>query len=682
MTNPTHSRTASGGWHSPITPALLTAATRSLSETSLAHGTVYWLESRPEEKGRTTVMRLDPDTGEAQSLLPAPCSARSRVNEYGGGSYCIVDDNLFFVEQSDQRIYRLPLGNQETPNPQPLTPADNRRYGGLVADPTHRRILAICEDHRNPEREAVTILVAIAADGGDIREPRTLASGADFYACPAPSPDGRQLAWLCWNHPDMPWDAAECWLADLDAGGHPQNPRCIAGGHISGEKAESTAQPRWSPGNELVLVSDRSNWWNLYRYQPDSAKPLRPLMAMDAEFAGPQWVFGQSSYCFLDAYQLLCSYTREGRWYLARLDLDSGTLESLAPELSELGYLQAASGRAVLIGANPSSFDNLYCYDPGQGLQALTPAAPLPVDPGYLSSPWAISFPLSSPSTGPDEGAGQGYGFYYPPTNPQYQLAEDEAPPLLVFCHGGPTSATRSSLNLKIQYWTSRGFAVADVNYGGSTGYGRRYRDRLKGGWGQVDVADVIDCVDWLTQNNLADPERLAIRGSSAGGYTVLAALTFRKHFRAGTSLYGIGNLETLAQDTHKFESRYMDQLVGPYPQARDIYQQRSPINHVAQLNCPVLFLQGMEDKVVPPNQAQAMVKALTKKSIPVACIYFDDEGHGFRQADNIQRAQEAELYFYSRVFGFELPEPVTPVDIDNSQHLQPHLQQHSKHKS
>ncbi|MCV6604291.1 MAG: prolyl oligopeptidase family serine peptidase, partial [Porticoccaceae bacterium] len=500
--------------------------------------------------------------------------------------------------------------------------------------------------------EPVNTLVSLPLDGS--RQLTTIASGADFYSNPRISPDGTQISWLCWHHPQMPWDGTELWLAEYD-GGMPRLSRKVTGG-----PGESIFQPQWSPDGQLYFVSDRSNWWNIYRLGSDGNG--QPVCPMEAEFATPQWVFGMSTYGFLNAETIACCYTKDSCWQLATIDLNSGTLQKYASDYSDICALHVADGRAFFIAASPFSAPQLAQFSDNT-ISPLYGDNPLPFDRGYLSAPQAINYPSFSNEGTSDSDV---QAIYYPPANKDFQAPKNELPPLMVMCHGGPTAASGTSLNMKAQFWASRGFAVLDVNYHGSTGFGRRYRDTLKGNWGLCDVDDVVVGANYLAAKQLADPNRMAIRGGSAGGYTVLAALTFHDTFKAGASLYGIGDLEMLAGDTHKFEARYMDSLVGPYPQAKAAYRERSPIHHIEQLDSPVIFLQGLDDKVVPPNQAEAMIAALNRKKVANAYVPFMGEGHGFRKAENIIRAYQAELYFYSRIFRFDLAEPVEPVHINN----------------
>lgn len=638
-----------GSWSSPVSGDLLTAAAVRLSEPRIDGDAIYWLESRPREKGRNALVRRDAG-GSIRDILPAPLNCRSRVHEYGGGSYCVAADIVYFVLFDDQRIYKLDTRRQP-PLPQPLTPAGPHRYADLCLDRRRQRLICVREDHSRPDSEPLNTLVAVPLDGAGA--PQILVQGRDFFAGPRLSPDGGQLSWLCWDHPDMPWDSAECRLASLDAAGLPVDER-----HIAGGAGESVFQPQWSPQGQLYLVSDRSNWWNIYRYHPaaEKAQQLQPLAPLAAEFATPQWTFGMSTYGFLHAGEIICCYTRNGSWQLATVDLQSGRLTDLETGLSSISAINCGDGcgQAVLLGAAKTMGEAVWRWRPGHGIDRIAGGA-MQLDTADTAVPEAVCF---------NAGSGRAHGFYYAPKNARYRGPRGDKPPLLVLCHGGPTGATEPVLNLKIQYWTSRGFAVLDVNYRGSTGFGRDYRRQLCGRWGIADVEDVCAGAEYLVQRGLADPAKLAIKGSSAGGYTVLAALAFADTFAAGASLYGIGDLETLVRDTHKFEARYLDKLVGPYPAAKAVYRARSPLHHADQLNCPVIFFQGLEDKVVPPNQAEAMVAALRQKGVPVSYVTFADEGHGLRQAASVKSALQSELSFYAQLFGFEAAGIDKPVPI------------------
>jgi len=634
-----------GSWTSPLSAERAVAAGIGLSDVSFDGEAVLWQESRPAEKGRNVVMRRSAD-GRLQELNPAPWNARTRVHEYGGRAYLMEHGVLFFSHFADQRLVRVDPGQA----PRPITPeATALRYADLCADARRGLLWAVREDHR-AAGEARNCLVALHADG-DEQGGRIVAEGRDFYAAPRLSPDGTQLAWLSWNHPDMPWDGCELWLAEVDAAGHLQGPRRLAG-----SRSEAVQQPQWSPNGRLHFVSDRSGWWNLYRW---GASGIEALCPMAAEFGQPFWNFGLCTYAFASARQLVCCIVRNAVSRLAVLDTASLQLREIDTPFSSFGNIAAADGRVLFTGASPLQPASvvLLQLDSG-GLELLRRGSTLDVDLDFSSVAQAIEFPTADGVTA--------HAFYYPPHNRDYAAPAGEKPPLLVMGHGGPTSMAVDAYRPGVQYWTSRGIAVLDVNYGGSSGFGRAYRQRLDGQWGVVDVLDCIHGARFLVQHGKVDGRRLIIRGGSAGGYTALCALAFHDSFACGASLYGIGDLQTLAEDTHKFEARYLDRLVGPWPEARDTYIARSPIHHLDGLKCPLILLQGAEDQVVPPEQSRRMHAALKARGVPVAYLEFEGEQHGFRDAKNIVRALQAEAYFYARVFGFTLADAVEPVLIDN----------------
>lgn len=646
-----------GSWPSPITSNLLTQQSVRLGEPQISADGSYWIESRPQEQGRSVLMfQRFGEQSPAEEVLPREIGVRTKAHEYGGASYLVTDQGLFYVDANDQRVYQW-TGTESVA----LTPEGHFRYADFCLDPHRRRLICVREDHRQPGQEEINELVAIDIEQPMSRDVEVLVSGHDFFSNPGLSPDGAHLSWLCWDHPHMPWDTTECWLSPLDAEGSPDNPLLVAGGH-----GESVFQPQWSPSGQLFLVSDRTNWWNLYRLDEEG---LTAITNLEAEFATPQWVFGMSTYSFLSGHEILACFTQNGQWQLAYIDAYQYTCQPLETDFTDISQIQSLNQRSVFLAANPCQASQLMQLSGTlvDSMQCLAQSNSTPLDTAFISQPQAVTF-----TTGSDkdtENPPVAHAFYYPPCNPNVTAPEHDAPPLVVLCHGGPTGATETGLNLKIQYWTSRGFAVIDVNYRGSTGYGRQYREQLNRAWGIHDVEDVCAAANYLVAKGLANPEQIAIKGSSAGGYTVLAALTFSNTFKAGASLYGIGDLETLATDTHKFESRYLDTLVGDYPQEQDLYRQRSPIHHAEQLNCPVIFFQGLDDKVVPPNQAQAMVDALDQKQVPVAYVPFAGEGHGFRMASSIQRCLEAEWSFYGQVFGFDVPDTIEPVQVKNLNH-------------
>jgi len=633
-----------GSWRSPVTSGLIASANIGLGEILLDGHDVYWIEMRPAEKGRQVVVKLGPD-GQPVDVVPAPYNARTRVHEYGGGAFVTAPGAVYFSNFDDQRIHGLTPGRP----PRPLTPPGDFCYADAVVDLAGKRMICVREDRSHGTKEPVNSLVTVDLDGkGQVG---LLVTGKDFFASPRISPDRTQLAWLAWDHPNMPWDGTELWVADLKGHGSTGPHRLVAGG-----REESIFQPEWSPDGVLHFVSDRSGWWNLYRFRDGEVEPLTFL---EAECGMPQWVFRMSTYAFTTAHRIACAHTYGGRWHLAMLDTRSRTLEAVETPYTDIASVRASPGRIVFLGASPVDSACVVQLDLYTGQSAvLRRSSTFPVSQDYIALPEAIAFPTENGVTA--------HGLYYGPRNPDYTLPPGERPPLLVVSHGGPTSAVRTELNWTIQFWTSRGFAVLAVNYRGSTGYGRAYRKRLEGNWGVVDVDDCVNGALHLAERGLVDPDRLAIRGSSAGGYTTLCALVLRNVFKAGASYYGVSDLEALAKETHKFESRYLDRLIGPYPQARPLYLERSPIHHVDRLSCPVIFLQGLEDRVVPPDQARKMFEALCAKGVPTAYVTFPEEQHGFRRAESIQRALDAELYFYSRVFGFQPQDALEPLQIEN----------------
>jgi dipeptidyl aminopeptidase/acylaminoacyl peptidase len=633
-----------GSWKSPVTSDLVSSRViRFDRQVEIDGNDIYWVEMRPEEGGRYVIVRCSLD-GRIDDVTPKPFNVRTRVHEYGGGAYKVDRGTVYFSNFADQRLYR------QTPNsiPEPITPESRMRYADGIIDHRRNRMICVCEDHTNNNKEPENYVAAISIDGtGRFQK---LISGNDFYSSPRISPDGSLLAWLAWNHPNMPWDYTELWVGEIREDGSIGNQIQIAGGND-----ESICQPQYSLDGTLYFISERTGWWNLYCWKDGSIEALCP---MEAEFGMPHWVFGTSTYTF-ESDHLICSYLKDGSSHLAALDSSTHGLKEIDIPYTSISGVRGGPGFVILLAGSPTEAESIIRLETANGkLKTLGRSTQVTVPPEYLSLPEAIEFPT--------EGGLTSHALYYKPKNGDYVGSVGELPPLIVVSHGGPTAATSSTLNLSIQFWTSRGFAVADVDYGGSTGYGRAYRHRLDGRWGIVDVDDCVNCARYLIELGEVDEKRTAIRGGSAGGYTTLAALTFRDIFKAGASYYGVSDLEALARDTHKFESRYLDRIVGPYPDCRDLYLERSPINYVERLSCPVIFFQGDEDKVVPPDQAEAMVNALRRKGMPAAYILFQGEQHGFRKAQNIKRALDAELYFYSRIFGFELPDDIAPVLIHN----------------
>ncbi len=633
-----------GSWKSPITSDLITSGTISLGSIRLDGPDVYWTEGRPAEGGRSVIVRRTPD-GKTSDITPAPFNARTRVHEYGGAAYTVHHGTVYFSNFDDNRLYLCEAGQQ----PQPITTEGPGRYTDFVVDEPRNRLIAVREDHGNPDQEAVNTLVSIDLTSG---EQHVMVSGNNFYASPRIDPAGSKLSWLTWNHPNMPWDGSELWVGSLAADGTISDARQVAGG-----PAESIFQPEWSPDGTLYFVSDRTGWWNIYRVRGEDQDEI--LVEMEAEFGTPAWVFGISTHAFQSADAVVCIVGYGDRDGLATIDTRNKTFHPVQTPYSDLSDIHAQDAKVVFLGGSPSEPTAIVQLDTTTGRsEVLKRASDLSVDPEYISTPESIEFPTENGLTA--------HAFYYPPHNEDFQAPAGELPPLIVHSHGGPTGATSTSFSLSIQYWTSRGFAIADVNYGGSSGYGRAYRQRLNGQWGVVDVDDCVNAARYLVEKGLADPNRLIIVGGSAGGYTTLSALAFRNTFKAGASYFGLADLVPFVNDTHKFESRYLDGLIGPYPERADLYRERSAINATDQFSCPIILFQGLDDKVVPPNQAELMVEALREKGLPYAYVAYEGEGHGFRKAENIKRTLDGELYFYSRIFGFDLAEPVEPVQIEN----------------
>jgi dipeptidyl aminopeptidase/acylaminoacyl peptidase len=631
-----------GSWKSPITSDLIVTQSVALSEVRFDAENIYWLEGRPQEQGRFVIVRADPLGGNATDVTPRPYSARTRVHEYGGGSWTVAGGVIYFSNFSDGRLFRQSEGAS---HPEPMTPkppARERqwRYADGVIDRGRQRWIGVREDH-TVEGEPVNTIVAVDLGQAGSEPGRVLVSGHDFFASPRLSPDGQRLIWLAWDHPNMPWNGTTLFLAELDNEGRVLQPQIVAGG-----AAESIFQPEWSvDGSGIFFVSDRSNWWNLYRFDL-AARTSEPLAPLSAEFGVPQWSLGVSTYACAGRDRIVCTYSSGGLGRLAVLDLKSRTLQTLETPFTEFGSVRADGDRIVCRAGAPDHPVSIIALDLISGQHRILKKSTTIVDQSeprvanWLTAARSVEFPTTGGNTA--------YGLFYPPRNPHFVGRPGEKPPLLVKCHGGPTSSASSALNLTTQFWTSRGIAVLDVNYGGSTGFGRAYRERLRGNWGVVDVDDSINGAKFLVTQGMVDKKRIVISGGSAGGYTTLAALVFRDFFHGGASYYGISDLAELARDTHKFESRYLDWLIGPYPQQEERYRERSPLHHVDRLSKPVIFFQGDEDKVVPPSQSEAMVEALRRKGSPVGYFLFSGEQHGFRKAANIQRCLDAELSFFA----------------------------------
>ncbi|MDH2901547.1 MAG: prolyl oligopeptidase family serine peptidase [archaeon] len=653
-----------GSWKSPIDGRLL--ASTSCLETILhkSNNDVFWRELRPKDQGRYFIVRRSGSDGKISDIISSSFNARTTVHEYGGGAYTILRDYLVFSNFIDQQVYLQNIsGNDQEAKPRQISPKEDKksRYADYEPDPFRERVICIREDHNQKDQQAQNSLATISIkEGGEHVD--TLAHGNDFYSSPRLSPDGRKLVWLTWNHPNMPWDGTELFLGELDSDGKITNERRIAGGID-----EAISEPRWSPEGRLYFVSDRTGWSNIYCLDDDKSEEAQLVYGASAEFSSPQWVFAISSYAFASENNIVCTFSEKGFRHLGILDPSKHELKRIESPYTEFAYMQANKNFSVFIAASPDKEPSIICldlktlefqvlYDPAAS--ATTQEKKVAVEEKYLSMPESIEFPTTYGKSA--------FGIYYPPKNEDYEAPSGTLPPLIVMSHGGPTSAALVALNYGIQFWTSRGFGVLDINYRGSARYGREYMLSLRGNWGILDVDDCVNGAKFLAKEGKVDPKKLIIRGGSAGGYTTLCALAFRKVFNAGASYYGVSDLEALAKDTHKFESRYLDRLIGPYAEKRDLYLERSAINAIDGFSAPVILFQGLEDKVVLPAQSEMIFNALKKKGIPTAYIQFEGEQHGFRKESSIERAHEAELYFYSKIFGFELGDQVEPVKIEN----------------
>ncbi len=605
-------QTALGGqWPSHITPEWLTHSQKKYGQIVLDGGSIYWDEARPHENGRSVVMEKRAD-GTTVERTPEKMSCRTRVHEYGGLAFAVSEGAVYYVNDKDQRIYL---------NEEPLSPAGTRAADFHIAD---------------------SYLIGVGEKGHDnflfslhlkTKKFNTIAKGRDFYSSIAISPDGRRIAYLVWDHPNMPWDGTELWVGDLIDG------EILNAEKVAGSANESIFQPSWSPAGVLHCVSDKTGWWNLYKFEEEKWHALHP---MDAEFGLPGWVFGMSTYAFAGD-QIICCYSQSGLWKMAELS----PWKELDFRWTYFSQIRSTKDKTVFIAASATEDRSIVEYDRRTKKLTVIAHNPLPhIDPESFSLPELISYPSHQGRIA--------HAIYYPPKNKEWQNPLGRLAPLIVMSHGGPTAQVFPVFDLKIQFWTSRGFGVVDVNYGGSTGYGRAYRDALKNNWGIVDVQDCEAAARYLIAEGKADPKRIAIRGGSAGGYTTLAALTFGDTFTVGASYYGVSDLAQLSFETHKFEARYLDQLIGPYPKAKALYDERSPLFHVEKLHCPVIFFQGAEDLVVPVDQAQKMYDALQKKGIKSELIIYPEEQHGFRKSENVKDSLMRELAFYNQVFHSE----------------------------
>lgn len=619
-----------GRWNSPFSAASVAAGGIRLREPLWDGKTLYWLEGRPQESGRTAIVCRKYD-GTIQDLIPAPFNARTQVHEYGGGSYWVDGNTVYFSNFSDNRLYRLSHGKMD-----PLTPESLWRYADFQKHPLSPYLVSVVEDHTHSSLNPKNFLACVSTSGNTA--PISIAQGCDFYSNPRFSRDGKKLAWLCWNHPYLPWNFTELWVADVSVDGTLKNNQKITGG-----ANESILQPEWTPEGTLLFLSDRDTWWNLYEFANNK---IEQLTHEKKELGGPLWVFGESFFALWQD-KIVLTYVDQGVNYLAHLDRKTLKLEKLNLPFTDFAYLRVSGDDLAFVGGSPQKPTAIVQYQISTGLvEELRRSVDEQIDTELISVPQTVSFH--------NRRGQEVFAFYYPPRNPLFDGKADERPPLLVSCHGGPTAATQPVLSFETQFFTSRGFAVINVNYSGSTGYGREYRDRLAGECGVIDVEDCVDAALWLAEQGKADKNRLLIHGGSAGGYITLCAITFHDVFAAAASYFGIADMEMMAQDSHKFESKYDQWLIGPYPAAKETYRARAPLHHVDRLKTPLLILQGLDDKVVPPNQGEKLFDALKKKGILVKYLPFEGEGHGFRKAENIQRALETELAFYLEALGIQ----------------------------
>jgi dipeptidyl aminopeptidase/acylaminoacyl peptidase len=638
-----------GSWASPITIDLLTGGAVSLGYLDLGADGLYWIEGRPHENGRS-VLVFRPDGGDPLDVVPEGFNVRTRVHEYGGGAHWRHERTVFCSSFDDGRVYRFDHpGDEPRPiTPEPLEP-NALRYADGVVTPDGETILCVRERHEGGE--VVNELISFPTDG--LEEPRAIVSGRDFYAAPRLDPTGRRLAWLTWDHPHMPFDATDLCVADFNPNGTVSGARRVAGG-----QDESVLDPLWSPDGRLHFASDRSGWWNLYAEREGEVVALYPA---EADFAQPFWVFGLTQYAFLGDGRIVCVVTRNAQERLEVLDPTARTLTPLDLPYTEYSRsaVRVRESLVAFSAAGPTSPTAVLTLDLDGGQpRVIRESVRLEISPEYFSIAEPIEFPTTDGETA--------HAFFYPPTNPEFTGAPHELPPLLVDVHGGPTANRGTALDLEHQFFTSRGIAVVDLNYRGSTGYGREYRRRLNGRWGEVDVEDAVAIAQHLADAGRIDRDRVVITGGSAGGYTTLLALAVRDEFAAGISLFGVADLEQLARDTHKFELHYEHTLLGPYPERADLYRERSPVNHADRISAPLLILQGVDDKVVPPSQAEIIIAALERRGVPYAYLAFEGEGHGFRKEDSQRRTFEAALSFLGQVLGFEPADALEPVEIEN----------------
>lgn len=632
-----------GSWMSPITAELVASGGVGLGSLQFDKKNLYWKESRPAEQGRCVLVKCTPE-GTRTDIIQAPFNARTRVHEYGGGEYLVKDDVVYFTNFADQQIYIIRDGK----NPEKLTVNPNARYCDYVLDKMRNRLVCIRELHSEREAYPQNSIVAVSLEDG---LETTLAEGADFYSNPRISPNGLKLCFLCWNHPDMPWDNTTLYTAEFDTNGMLSNKTAVTGGN-----EESVFQPEWLPDNSLCFISDQTGWWNPYRF---CSGKIEALCATNHDFGMPQWVFGMETFIPVSKERIFFTRFESGMQSLFEKNLKTGGCRSLDTDWSTFSGFCHDQEHLYFIGAAPDKFSCVVKKHINSGKETilLKSRSDSPA-PGFLTPPQHITFETS--------GGQHAHALYYSPANPDFEPLPNEKPPLMVISHGGPTASASTACSIAVRFWTSRGFAVLDVNYRGSTGYGREYRNALKKNWGIYDNDDCAAGAKFLADQGYTDPKRAVIRGGSAGGYCTLCSLVFHDVFKAGASYFGVSDAEALAKETHKFESRYLDNLIGPYPETATIYRERSPIHKTEDITCPVILLQGDEDKIVPPNQSEVIFQALKDKGIPTAYLLYEGEQHGFRKAQNIISSLNAEYGFYAAILRFPASGLKQPPAIDN----------------
>lgn len=670
---------AYGSWTSSLSAKILAKKSIRYGHMCVDEGNIYWLESRASEKGRGVIVKRS-QSGKTQDLLPETISVKSKVHEYGSGDYIVKEGVVYFANGKDQCVYRydgkleqltesVNIQNQDLLEPGLI----EARYADFELSADKQFLICVRETHyKTSNNKVVNELVCIHLSSDEkIKPVKVIQTGRDFYTFPRLTLNSNRIAWTCWNQPEMPWDSAELWVADFHKDGRVDAVHKVAGG-VSKERKESIYQPVWSCDGVLHYISDASGWSNIYSCRDGLKNALTPI---DREFGIPQWSLASSTYVMTKGNHIYAVYVQDGEQQLCHIDESNGYIEPIVLPIKDFGeHLLLSEDKLYYRGAGPSLSEGVYEFDlitKENKLISLQKEFPLLIEELSIAKPIEFEVKdskidtISSNKTS-NNNIRNCHAFYYEPNNTQFKAPENTKPPLIVISHGGPTSMTTSSLSSAVQFWTQRGFAVVDVNYSGSTGFGKRYKDRLINNWGVIDVEDCIAAAQYLVKEKLADENALLIRGGSAGGYTTLCALTFYDEFKAGTSRYGISDLECLATDSHKFEARYLDSCVGEYPKEKQKYINRSPIHFTDKLSCPILILQGEDDKVVPPNQAEMMVEALKEKSLPFTYQLYKGEAHGFRKEETIIHSLNAELSFYRQVLGIESDEEIEKIVVEN----------------